>query len=153
MIIREANKIDLESLAKLGHHLSKFEANCDPRLRIRIQTTKQKKLEFFKKLKDKKVKIIVAEADDKLVGYCLGSIEKAPNHFDINRIGYINSCFVDDRFRGKSIGKEMINFMLNWFKNKKIKVIELGVLHENSSTKVWRKMGFQDYYIKMRKLI
>lgn len=153
MIIREAKHKDLESLAMLAHQLNKYEANCDTHLKIKITTIKQKKLELSKKLKNKNVKIIVAEFDGNLIGYCIGSIEKAPKHFDIKKIAYINSCFVDDTFRGKSIGKQLIHSLIRWFKNKRIKVVELGVLHANISTKVWRKMGFQEYYIKMRKHI
>jgi len=153
MIIRDATNRDLGSLAKLGYQLSKYEAHCDTHLKIRISTIRQKKLEFTKKLKRKNVKILVVEFDGSLIGYCIGSIEKAPQYFDIKKIGYVNSCFVDDKFRGQSIGKQLISSLILWFKNKRINVIELGVLHANISATVWRKMGFQDYYIKMRKLI
>jgi ribosomal protein S18 acetylase RimI-like enzyme len=152
MIIREATNKDLESLSKLGHKLSKYEAGCDSKLKIKILTVRQKKLEFTKKLKNQNTKIMVAESDNNLIGYCLGIIEK-PNNFDINKIGHINSYFVDDKFRRKSVGKKLIIGMLNWFKKRRIKVVELGVLHANISKEIWKKIGFQDYYIKMRKLI
>ncbi len=152
MIIRDAQNKDLESLAKLGVRLNKYEWDCDPKLKIKIATIKQTKKEFSNNLRSKNTKILVAEIEGNLIGYCIGSIEK-PKHFNFKRLGYINSCFVDDKFRGKSIGKKLIGSMDDWFRKKRIKVVELGVLHVNISAKIWRKMGFQDYYIKMRKLI
>lgn len=107
----------------------------------------------IKSLKDKNTIVFVAKSDKQVIGYSEGTIEKAPNYASIScKIGYIDTIIIDDKYRGKGIGKKILNELMKWFEGKKIKNIELEVNAYNKlGVDFWKNNNFFTYRLKMRR--
>ena len=101
---------------------------------------------------------IVVETDNKIVGYIIAC--------NLGGKGHVVSMGVDPRYRRKSIGSILANFVFEKLKASGIKMVELEVHVTNEEgTGFWKHLGFlplrviRDYYgngkdaLKMRKIL
>jgi ribosomal protein S18 acetylase RimI-like enzyme len=96
----------------------------------------------------------VAVHDETIIGYIYGYTHKCPDHLKGHEyIGHLEACYIEKEFRGKNIAKNLTIELLTWFKTQNITLVELGVYANNESKEVWRKLGFTDFHITMRKLL
>lgn len=148
MIIRKAKKEDIESIHKLDEESTKYHKKFDRDFyTISEKWWKIKKDSQINAIKSPTNLILVAEIDDKVVGYIWGYVEIIMKH----KIGKIQELIVTSKQRGKGIGKELIKRMLDFFKEKKCIISEIEVFVENLPTiKVYEKAGFKKKEYKMR---
>jgi len=91
-------------------------------------------------LKSKEHLILLAENNEKLIGYLTGSIIK--NIWQHS--GYIDDIFVNKKFKRKGIGSYLIKEFIKFLKHKKIKKCKLGVNIKNKKAiKLYKKLGFK----------
>ena len=151
MEIRKAKLKDITQITNYGLELLKYHQGID----LYFTPDKNAK-EFYQKLFKKFIysknsNLLVAEDCGKIIGYALGGIHPRMPIFKIKRIGSINDIFIIKKFRKTGISKLFLIEMKKWFKNKKIKYIELSVHIENKiGKKVWLRYGFEDYMLKQR---
>jgi len=89
---------------------------------------------------------IVAEKDNKVVGY-LSAV--AEGHF--NRLCHILSIAVLPEYRGQGIGSELLKYLIDLVKMKKISSIILEVKKNNNiAINVYKKFGFKIIGYKYR---
>lgn len=106
------------------------------------------------KTRNKGGQILVAEVKKKVVGFISLVIE---NKNDELIVGKQNSVHVSDlvilpEFRGKNIGKMLLEKADEFAKSKGIAYIKLVVFAENKSARtVYERMGYKDYEIAMLK--
>ena len=149
MLIRNARPGDLRSLARLACSLDRYQASIAPELKIRVPTTREKMLTLARPLKKRNVRVMVAEAEGSVVGYALGSVDK-PMHFTYRRLGVLQACHVEAGHRRGGVGNALVDALLEWFRGRGIRAVDLGVLHANEAFRFWRALGFREYYLKMR---
>ncbi len=80
-----------------------------------------------------KVKIITARDNNKAIGYIIASINKG--------IGEVESLFIDDGYRGKSVGDFMMKEVLSWM-NVSCKEVKVSVAYGNQVITFYEKFGF-----------
>lgn len=101
-----------------------------------------------------KAAFFVAEEKGKLVAYSLLVIEKNIPLYKVKEFGYMSDLFVKPKFRGKGISSLLHKAALKWFKSKKIRYIEIRVHATNKKAhKIYKKWGFTDFQIRLRKTI
>jgi ribosomal protein S18 acetylase RimI-like enzyme len=149
MLIRKARSSDLRSLERMARDLDRYQASIAPELKIRVPTSRQKTLALAGPLKKRNVQVVVAEVDGALVGYVLGTVDK-PIHFKLRRLGNIHACYVEAGHRRGGVGKALVDAVVEWFRSEGVQAVDLGVLHSNEAFRFWRKLGFREYYLKMR---
>lgn len=90
-------------------------------------------------------KIIVAEHNHELVGFCIGVIQNCPPVYECPRYGFVQDIAVTKNHRRKGIAKCLFDKINGWFKENGINRIELNISIKNSvSKKFWANMGFRD---------
>jgi len=148
MIIRKAKKKDIESIQKLDRESTMYHKKFDKDFyTISEKWRKIKKDSQIKVIKSPTNLILVAEIDEKVVGYIWGYEEKILNH----KIGKIQELIVTLKQRGKGIGTELIKKMLDFFKERKCIISEIEVFVENLPTiQVYEKAGFRKREYKMQ---
>jgi ribosomal protein S18 acetylase RimI-like enzyme len=105
-------------------------------------------------LKTKKGRLIVAEENGTLVGYNLAQIKKEIPVFKLRRFGLIADLYIKKEFRGQGIATIFKNKAVEWFKRNKLKYMSITVYPDNRHAyKIYKKWGFTDYKINMRKKI
>jgi ribosomal protein S18 acetylase RimI-like enzyme len=153
MKIREANKKDLGGVLELVKLITDYHYQLH---RYYKPFSKYRGLKSYIKgqLGDKTVKIIVAEDDnEEIVGFMVGVIVSC-SYSVVKKIGNIDSAFVKKNFRRKGLSEKMLKELQKWFKGKNIKYIEANAdIRNKLGVKAWRKLGFGDYRVVLRKTI
>ncbi|MBR9692911.1 GNAT family N-acetyltransferase [Candidatus Woesearchaeota archaeon] len=104
-----------------------------------------------KKIHSKNALVIVAEEKD-LVGYGIIYMKKDPPVYVENTNAYISDLFVKKKYRGKKISSLITKQLISWAKQRGERNISLHVLAMNDhAMKIYKKWGFEDLIIDMRK--
>lgn len=94
------------------------------------------KEDFLQCLKKDPAGFIIAEVEERAAGYVIGHASGGK--------GYLDSIAVEKNLRGKRIGQKLFDFLINYFKKKKVKEVELEVRVENKKVIKWYKReGFK----------
>lgn len=84
---------------------------------------------------------LVAEYNNKIIGACWTRIMNDYGHIDNSTPSFAISLYGD--YRGKSIGTELMEKMLELLKHKGYKRASLAVQKENYAVKMYKKVGFE----------
>lgn len=114
--------------------------------------------DFNRSLSSDEFFFMVADNEGKVVGYIFAEIVDSVSHnsaYGIKSVGYIDSVYVMEEYRGHGIGTELIERAQQWFKSKNITISTLGLREENKrAIALYEKIGFnRDTEIKMWKHI
>ncbi|MEN1761322.1 GNAT family N-acetyltransferase [Anoxynatronum sibiricum] len=103
----------------------------------------------FEAFGEDQMKITIAEAvgeeesQQQVIGYCLSTID--------GHEGQMQTLHVLEEFRGKEIGKELMQRHLEWLKDHKCEAVSLVVSQENEKAiRFYENHGFQKNTIEMR---
>jgi ribosomal protein S18 acetylase RimI-like enzyme len=87
---------------------------------------------------------LVATVDGKVKAYILASVVKRPRVLVEKKFGFISDIIVAEDFRRMGIANALFKKTIAWFKQKKIKTVELNVLVGNEmGEEFWNEKGFQ----------
>jgi len=149
--IREASPNDIDAIVELNEQLADYHRKIDKYYKPGSETRKGFRKHLSEIIRKRNVKILVAETGNKVVGYFIGTIEKAKPYVVPENIGRISDAFVEERYRKSGIGRMMFDELIRWFKKNKIRYIELSVDSRNETgIKAWQKFGFKEFMKRMR---
>lgn len=96
----------------------------------------------------------VAEEGGEVIGYLAARVEDGPTYSVNKKIGVVADVAVDEKHRRQGIAEKLFDAALAWFQKKQLATIELSVYSQNSpALALWKKLGFAEYKIRMRKKI
>lgn len=148
MLIRKASQNDLGLILDFARQMSEMHKQLDAyyKLPTNLEET------LSSDLNDENSLTLIAEENGISIGYIRVSIERAPAYITPKKIGVVYDLFVNENHRLKGVGKKLFDEALEWLRNKNIKHIELSVDARNiSGIAAWKKFGFLEYKIRMRK--
>ncbi len=160
MIIRKANLKDVEIILSAWKQYIKEHNSVviqkSPAKKKRRQMIPKPENDFrkyiTKTIRSQKGLIAIAEKKNKLIGFIFCEIKEYDKLFKLKNYGFINDVFVKKTSRKQGISKDLKDFAMKWFKEKKIKHVALSFNSENSRVhNIYRKWGFQDEYTEMWK--
>jgi ribosomal protein S18 acetylase RimI-like enzyme len=94
---------------------------------------------------------IAVEGND-VVGVVFGQLFKPLKISNYGMKGYISNLYVVKKYRGKGIGKKLVLRMIKWLKDNNVGHISLEIHIDNKGAQsLYRRLGFEDYTIKMGK--
>jgi len=97
--------------------------------------------------------IFLAE-EEEIIGFILLIIKDEIPIFKIEKIGYGSDLFIKKEYRNQKISSKLMDEAIKWFKKKNIRYISLGLYCDNKHAhSVYKKKGFFDYKLEMRKEI
>jgi len=140
VFIRYHDEVVLKSNPQLKPHLTK----------------KKNSSNIFKKFVVKNIKsrnglVLIAEDDEKPIGYSLSYIKDNIPIFAIEKIGYLSDLYVDKKYRGKKISSKFKDEVFKWLKKKGIKHVSICAYVNNPlALKIYKKWGFFDYHMELR---
>ncbi len=152
MRIIPAKKEHLDSLVSLNIEVQNLHTGFEPE--IFKQPNHDEIKEFFRDiLKDKNREILICHDEGRPVGYIslqIGGHEEHPFCYAQKWI-YIDQVAVKKKFRGKGIGKKLIDAAKAFAKQHQINRMILDVWSVNENAKVFfRKQGFITFLERMR---
>ena len=84
--------------------------------------------------------------DGKLVGYLWVHLRRYRDARIPPVWGYIAQAFLEEAWRGQGLMRPMLDGAFQWFREKGMTHVTLGVIHHNwIGSSAWYKFGFEDY--------
>ncbi|HUN05596.1 MAG TPA: GNAT family N-acetyltransferase [Aggregatilineales bacterium] len=107
---------------------------------------------LIQRLDDPFTHILVAEDEDRVIGFALGTIvDLLPDIFNVEPGGYLADIFIDPAYRHQGLGRELIEQMINWFREQQVHYIELSVAVQNKQAiAFWKAVGGREVMLRMR---
>ncbi len=97
---------------------------------------------------------LVADSDGGIVGFLIGSVQERPGVFMERTYGRVSDVYMQTPFRGKGIGKALVEDALEWFRARRIARVRLQTDARNSlGVDFWTKMGWETTVYVMDKLL
>jgi GNAT superfamily N-acetyltransferase len=105
-------------------------------------------------LQDENQIVCCAVTDGKIVGYITGKIRNRAPVYRIEKVGLIGDAYVLPEHRRKKVFTQLLDEILHWMRKKEVEYVEHPVASKNKlGSEVWRKSGFEDSLVFMRKKI
>ncbi|MEM3823997.1 MAG: GNAT family N-acetyltransferase [Candidatus Bathyarchaeia archaeon] len=149
--IRRAKEEDLQEVVRLAMELGRDESVRDSMISASPSGFQNPEW-ILKNIKGGNAAVFVAELDGRIVGYSLGWISQ-PWAYKGKR-GYICDCFVEKSYRGKGIGRMLVNQILEWFISNGVECVEADVYSDNiRSLKLFKSLGFKEIFKRLRFMV
>ncbi len=97
--------------------------------------------------------ILVAKENNQVIGFLSGFVKYLFPWYVIKRVGHISFMFIDENYRRKGVGKELLREAKKWFKVQGLTYMELYVNENNQKgVSFWKSRGFSDFqkFLRMR---
>lgn len=120
-----------------------------------VKRIKRKATETFNSSNESTL-ILIAELEDRPVGYALGRIYEEDGTADNGggRIGLFDELYIDDKARGFGLGQKLLDETMKWMKEKGIKRVKLHAYSWNNNAKLlYERNGFKEYAVSYETFI
>ena len=156
--VRKYRPSDQHALMKCLEGLCDYLIPLDPLKRIRRHPTwgKTYTRSLLDKINHHNGVIYVAECDRKIIGIIAGIIQKQSKldllEFAPTKFGRVLELFVDEKFRGKYVGRLLMEKMEEYFKSEGCDFVRIEVFQPNKlAHDFYKKRGYADRVIDMAK--
>jgi len=159
--IRQAEERDLEHIVSFSKKLSDFNwENHSPACKYDdyelVMQAVGKKWQAIFQNKDENILFLVAENDQKPLGYLVARIYEEDRAADAGtgRVGLIEKLFLSEEARGDSLGQKLMDEVMGWFQSKDVRRVRVEPYAWNERAKAfYEKNGFMEYSVVFEKFI
>ncbi len=151
-MIREATKDDSGAIIDLWQEMMDFHIERSNLYEMKVNA-REIYSDYLKDiLKSPEYMVFVYETKNKVVGYLIATESSDPPVYDT--VGIISELSVNEKYRNKGIGEELLAEVEKWFYKRDIKRIECMVSDSNEVSKnFWFKNGYRPYNLVCVKLL
>jgi GNAT superfamily N-acetyltransferase len=145
--VRPATRSDAEDAIMLWRMLQDEHEAAEPRLRRSLSAEERWRNDFRMWVRSPVHGIFVAESDDRVVGLATGHPYWPAPVYEQRLEIYINEVIVRPGFRGRGIGRALIEAVLAWARDQGAAQVRAGVLTCNpDALEFWRRIGGSELY-------
>jgi ribosomal protein S18 acetylase RimI-like enzyme len=150
VVIRKATSKDIDNLLALSSRLIHFDHQFDPTMDVNWPLSSAGRDFFIERLESEDGIVLVAELDNRMVGYLIGGKIPADEFRIIPFLAELEEIFIDENCRGHAIGAKLWNEFLTWCRQHKLPRITVSVTARNQGAiGFYKKIGFQEYYLSL----
>jgi ribosomal-protein-alanine N-acetyltransferase len=99
--------------------------------------------------------VLVAEQGGQLIGVGIGYETVSGDlslTLEARRTGYVSDLVVQEAWRGKGVGRDLLNGLLARFRARGLKTARIGAISENvGAIKLYERMGFSQVSVAMER--
>jgi ribosomal protein S18 acetylase RimI-like enzyme len=153
--IRQATAADRAAIGRLWRELMEFHYQFDSRAFGLAPNAVDIWLHQLDEcITDDEHLVLVAKAEDQLVGYAMGEVSEGRPMFRHGPYGHIGTFCVTANWRRRGIGRRMVERLLEWFRARGISEVRVTAWYSNpASNAFWRSLGFQPKTVGMNLLV
>jgi len=148
--VREASTEDLSSLLRLEQRIIDSERPYDPFL-------KEDDVSYYNipnLISDSDSHLIVLESDSEIVGSGYAQIRQSRLCHTHEKHCYLGFIYLEPTYRGKALGKLIINALKEWGIKNGMQHFQLNVYSENESAiRAYEKAGFNKVSVMMELIV
>lgn len=152
---RLARTEDLAAISEITTEFTHFEQNLNPSISLPLNPTLASAVFDWLSvlLGNPTATILVAEKDDTLAGFCIGSLTSPDNNFTTPLvIGKIILLWVDPKWRRQSLASALVEAIESHFKDNGAQFYELDHAYGNTQGKAfWVERGYLPASVTRRK--
>jgi GNAT superfamily N-acetyltransferase len=145
-VIRPATREDVPAIVRLWEELMDFHRMRDP-----FFTRARNGADLFRRFVEQNLDndaacVLVAVAEDGIVGYCQGMLDHHPPALAEPHYGQVLDFMVTAGHRNSGIGRQMFEALRQWFRREGVRRIEVRHSTYNEvAVRFWPRMGFKPY--------
>lgn len=148
--IRKAKIVDLKDILRLNSDLFKKEYKEYDKSLDLSWTYSAGKRYFKDRIRKRNGLVEVVENNGKIIGYMCGGIAERLVYRKKAKYAELENMIIDKKFRGKGIGKRLVEDFINWCKENKSDFVVVTAFVKNEPTvNFYRKLGFKDYNLTL----
>jgi len=151
--IRKAEISDLKVIQEFNNKLcAKEHADFDVTVNPEFARTESGERYFKSSIQNEDRLVLIAEDNNRPIGYIAGGIEKVSEFRTISDMCEIDNMWIDEEYRSQGIGKQLMNKFQNWTREKGIKRIRIIASYENrKGIEFYKREGFNEYDLILEK--
>lgn len=154
MEIIKASEEDLSELAGLFERYMEYHRRIDGYFSCKKNISELWTKYIKNVLQDENQIVCCAVIGEKIAGYMTAKIRNRAPVYKTDRVGLIGDAYVLPEHRRKRIFTQLLDEVLDWMRKKEVEYVEHPVASKNQlGLEVWRKSGFEDSLVFMRKKI
>lgn len=144
LIIRRAVSSDVERIVELRLLAQEhFEKSNSSIWRITEEGKKLLKQKVENDLADGNIRVLLAEADGKTIGYLQGEVTSR-NDYAPRTVGHVSLIYVMKQFRRKGVGRRLMKELYKFFNSNHAEHLTVRYIIGNKEAEgFWRKLGFE----------
>jgi ribosomal protein S18 acetylase RimI-like enzyme len=151
LVVRAARAADLPAVSLLAAELVRLHHRLDPPRFLLVEPVEKGYQWFFtRELKRKGALILVAEDDEKIVGYAYGTLEPRNWNDLLDACGKLNDVYVDPDARRKGAGRALVTAMLTALREQGApRVVLLSAWKNPDAHAFFESLGFRRTMLEM----
>jgi GNAT superfamily N-acetyltransferase len=154
MQIRKARLADIEQVTRLSLAMQRYHLAFDRRFTLANKAREGLARYLKRRVRSRNRLFIVAEENNRIVGYALATLSSRPPIFRWKAFGFIEDVFVSEKYRNLGVAKQMLEATYSWFRKHGVREVVLTVHVKNKlGVVVWEKEGFETVFLRKRKWI
>ena len=154
MIFRKASNEDIQQIVLLWQEVANMHASWQPMFEL-AENAQEYYSEHLKIiLANEDYHVIVAETENKIIGYSTLAFGNRPEVFLKRISASIRDTYVEAEYRKRGIGKQLTKVLIDLAKEKGVETISLSVAVDNEIGNIfWKEMGFEPTVNQMVKYL
>ena len=152
VVVRRARHTDLVSLGRLGALLVQEHHDFDPQRFLAAQNRTPAHYASFlaSQLDESNVVLLVAEIEDKLIGYAYAAMEGYDYMSLRGPAAALHDVIVDPEYRGRGVGRLLLTEILSQLQSRNAPRVVLSTAERNQAAqRLFARMGFRRTMIEM----
>jgi len=151
-MIRRATSGDVPAIVALWREMWDFNAALDPRMTATPVANPVMAGWIEDHLEGERSRVLVAQDENKLVGYGLATILENPPVVPHQFYGYVSELSVTASHRRSGVGTLLLEALQAWFLEKGLPYAEVTASVRNEIARgFWRKQGYGDFVERLRR--
>ena len=144
----------LENVLDMWQELLGLTSRFNPLYQLAPRAVDHQRQFFQKNRTNPNTFCLVAEQDNRPVGFANGYVIMPTEIFKQTPIGLIENLFVDPEIRRCGVGSALVESCYDWFRKRMISHIYVNVVPANeSSERFWQSMGYGPHKITLAKTL
>ncbi|MBI4279611.1 MAG: GNAT family N-acetyltransferase [Armatimonadetes bacterium] len=150
--IRRATVRDIPDILPVWGELADFHTSLDASFRPSSEW-KHEYADYLRSLMMRDDALaLLARVDGEVVGYGVARVSYLPGFFLYRRRGYIHDVYTRQGFRRHGIGRQMVQGLLDWLRDRGVSLVELTVaVNNDEAVAFWKALGFATFMHHMKR--
>ncbi len=152
--IRRAKPNDLPEMVELWKQLMGFHQDLDPTYKLLPDAAERWVKYIVTKFDDDEWRVLVADANGRVVGYAVAAVQEYPPVFKNPQHGFVQEIAVREELRKQGIGRALVDAAVEWLAGQDVAETTVRIDERNpASLALFASAGFDRFVAVKRRIM